>query len=150
MASFMAVKVEGGKKFQENANAAIRKTWTRHLTNLVKDFHDLLMKVAPMGQTGNYRKGQKVRYQKGDTPRWGKVQSYRPAYHSHLVEFGTKDRFNKRGAYRGRMKPTLAGSSNIGLQGPYFYTRSRMEGRVQSLTSQIEAEIGREFESYGD
>jgi hypothetical protein len=124
MADFLSVRVEGGKKFAEHANASIRKIWSHHIHVITWDFYRALMKVAPQGKTGNYRKGTKAKFKKGETPLWGKVQSYPPAYHSHFVEFGTKDRFTRSGAYRGRMKPTLAGSSssNIGLQGPYRYT----------------------------
>lgn len=59
---------------------------------------------APRGETGNLVKGIKAKYMDRlgfDRPRSAIAASYAP--HDHLVEFGTKPRFNKNGRFTGIM-----------------------------------------------
>ena len=103
------VRVEGLEELQRDLQKLASAVSPKELQPVLKQeaaaFAAKLLPLAPVGPTGNLRKGvrawtPKITARRPDAMARAGVR-YRVAPHVHLVEYGTAERYTKAGAYRG-------------------------------------------------
>ena len=104
------VKVEGLEELQRDLTTMAEHISPAALQKMLKPiaapFAAKLLPLTPLGPTGNLRKGVQAWSPKITSNRPHAMARagvrYKVAPHVGLVEYGTKDRYTKTGAYRGR------------------------------------------------
>jgi len=103
------VEVKGLDELQRDLNKLAESFTPKSLQPILKQeadtFAGKLSPLAPVGKTGNLRKGvkawtPKITARRPDAMARADVK-YKIAPHVHLVEYGTAERYTKSGAYRG-------------------------------------------------
>ena len=109
MSDFVEVKVKGLDELQRDLNKLAESVSPKELQPILKTeadgFVPKLLPLTPVGPTGNMRRGvqswtPKITSKHPDAMARAGIK-YKIAPHVHFIEYGTKDRYNKAGAYRG-------------------------------------------------
>ena len=142
--SEIKVEAQGLEELQRDFRSLARKIEPKELKPILRKeaqrFAALLLPRTPLGPTGNLRKGVKawtppITARHPDAMARAGVR-YRIAPHVHLVEYGTKERYNKRGAYRGVM-PARHFIMSLG--------DSQMPGILRRIIDAVNKVIAREW-----
>jgi len=105
----VTVKVTGLDELQRDLNKLAGALSPKELQPILKTeadkFASRLLPLTPVGPTGNLRKGVKawaptISRKHPDAMARAGIK-YKIAPHVHFIEYGTKERYNKAGAYRG-------------------------------------------------
>jgi hypothetical protein len=103
------VKVTGLDELQRDLNKLAVAISPKELQPILKHEADgfvaKLLPLTPVGPTGNLRRGvkawtPKITARRPDAMARAGIK-YKIAPHVHFIEYGTKERYNKAGAYRG-------------------------------------------------
>ena len=109
MSDFVEVKVTGLDELQRDLNKLAESVSPKELQPILKTeadgFVPKLLPLTPVGPTGNLRRGvqswnPKINRRHPDAMARAGVK-YKIAPHVHFIEYGTKERSTKTGAYRG-------------------------------------------------